>query len=280
MAELGKINRLRVVKLLDFGAYLDGGELGEILMPARYLPVRCDIDDELEVFIYRDSEDRLIATTESPRAQVGEFALLRTAAVNEMGAFMDWGLMKDLLVPFSEQKPRMQIDKSYVVRIFIDEETHRIVGSARIDDFLYRESEGELKAGDAVKLFVANRSELGYQVIVDNIYWALLHHNEVPQALRRGQCVDGFIKQIRSDNRIDACLHLKARARTDEITDLILDKLESAGGFLPFHDNSEPEAIRDQFGISKKSFKKGIGALYKQHHITLEPDGIRLQPPQ
>lgn len=276
MIELGRINHLRVVKLLDFGAYLDGGEAGEILMPTRYLPVRCDIGDELEVFVYRDSEDRLIATTETPRAQVGEFALLRATAVNRTGAFMDWGLMKELLVPFSEQKPRMEAGKSYVVRIYVDEESHRIVGSARLDDFLYRESEGELKAGDAASIFVANRSDLGYQVIIDSTYWGLLHHNEVPRELRRGETIQGFIKQIREDGRIDACLHMSSGGKRQEIAELILSALEKHHGFLPLNDNSNPEEIREQLGISKKLFKNAIGTLYKQKRIALESGGIRL----
>lgn len=277
MTEIGQLNRLKVIKELDFGVYLDGGELGEILLPIRYVPVPCHIGDELEVFIYRDSEDRLIATTERPRAMVGEFALLKVVDVTRMGAFLDWGLPKDLLVPFTEQKPRMEQDKSYIVRIYIDEESDRIVGSALLDDFLYRESEGELREGAAASLLVANRSELGYQVIVDNTYWGLLHHNEVARPLRRGQRLKGYIKHIREDGRIDICLHLKASEKTDEVSQLILRELRKSNGFIPVTDKSAPDEIESRFHISKKMYKKAVGALYKQRLINIEPDGIRLQ---
>ncbi|ATX80391.1 hypothetical protein Ga0123461_1985 [Mariprofundus aestuarium] len=277
MTDIGRLNRLKVVKELDFGVYLDGGELGEILMPIRYVPVPCNIGDELEVFIYRDSEDRLIATTERPIAMVGEFAMLKVVSVNNMGAFLNWGLMKDLLVPFGEQKPRMEEDKSYVVRIYIDEDSDRIVGSARLDDFLYRESEGELKEGEAVTIFIANRSELGYQVIVNDTYWGLLHHNEVARPLSRGQRMPGFIKKIRDDGRIDICLHLQASEKTDDISQLIMRSLRKNDGFIPTTDKSSPEEIQQRFGISKKMYKKAVGSLYRKKQISIDTDGIRLQ---
>lgn len=276
MTDIGRINRLKVVKQVDFGLYLDGGELGEILLPTRYVPALYEIGSDLEVFIYRDSEDRLIATTEAPYAMVGEFALLKVVAVNRLGAFLDWGLPKDLLVPFSEQKPRMEVGKLYVVRIYVDEDTDRIVGSARLDSFLYRESEGELGAGGEASLFIANKTDLGYQVIIDNTYWGLLHHSEVAQPLKRGQCISGYIKNIREDGRIDLCLHMKPSEKTDDVSHIILDKLRSRGGFIPLTDTSSPEEIRQQFNISKKMYKKAVGALYKKRVITIEPKGIRL----
>jgi len=276
MTEIGRLNRLRVVKQLDFGAYLDGGELGEILMPIRYVPESCNIDDELEVFIYRDSEDRLVATTETPYAMVGEFALLKVVAVNQAGAFLRWGLMKDLLVPFSEQKQRMEEGKLYVVRIFLDENTNRITGSALLDDFLHRESDDEFKTDEAVSLFIANRSDLGYQVIIENTHWGLLHQNEVSLELKRGDTIPGFIKKIREDGRIDVCLHQKPSERTDEVSQLILNKLKQHDGFLAVTDKSSPEEISIMFGISKKMYKKAAGALYKKKTIDLGPDGIRL----
>ncbi|MFQ5345488.1 MAG: S1 RNA-binding domain-containing protein [Mariprofundus sp.] len=276
MAEIGKLNILRVSKMLDFGAYLDGGESGEILLPVRYVPVPCHTDDELEVFIYRDSEDRLIATTEKPYAMVGEFALLKVVDVTPMGAFLDWGLPKDLLVPFAEQKPRMEEGKPYVVRIYIDEDSDRIVASARLDDFLHSESENEFSVGEKVTMFVANKSELGYQVIISNTHWGLLHHNEVARPLRRGQQLPGFIKNIREDGRIDLCLHLKARDKTDDIAQLILHALKTHHGFIPLTDKSSPDEIRQRFTISKAMYKKAVGALYKQKQIAIEPDGIRL----
>ncbi|GAV21206.1 hypothetical protein MMIC_P2186 [Mariprofundus micogutta] len=276
MAEIGRLNTLRVVKQLDFGVYLDGGDLGEILMPIRYVPVPCAIGDELEVFIYCDSEDRLIATTEKPYAMVGEFALLKAVAVNQTGAFLQWGIMKDLLVPYSEQKPRMEEGKLYVVRLFVDENSNRIVGSAMLDDFLYRESDDEFDVGESVNLFIANRSELGYQVIIDNTHWGLLHHSEVAHNLKRGETVAGFIKHIREDKRIDVCLHLKPSEKTDEVSQLIITKLRKNDGFLSVTDKSHPEEIMAMFGISKKMYKKAVGALYKNKTIAIESDGIRL----
>ena len=275
MATIGTINTLSIIKTVDFGAYLDGGELGEILMPSRYLPKTYAIGDRMTVFLYRDSEDRLIATTEKPYAMVGEFALLKVVAVNQIGAFLNWGIMKDLLVPFSEQKPRMEEGKSYVVRIYLDD-SQRIVGSARLDDFLYKESEDEFKVGEAISLFIANRTDLGYQVIIDHSHWGLLHHSEVARPLKRGTTHPGFIKNIREDGRIDTCLHRQPSEKTDEITHLILAALQAQQGFLPITDKSSPDTIREQFNTSKGLFKKAIGALYKQKRIKLEPQGIRL----
>jgi len=276
MAEIGRINRLRVIKQLDFGIYLDGGDLGEILMPIRYVPVPCAIDDEVEVFVYRDSEDRLVATTEQPFAMVGEFALLKAVSVNKFGAFMAWGLMKDLLVPFPEQKPRMEEGKLYVVRIYIDEDSNRIVGSARLDGFLHRESVDEFEADETVNLFIANRTDLGYQVIVDHTHWGMLHNNEVSQGLKRGENIAGFIKAIREDGRIDLCLHLKPSEKTDDIAQQVIYKLKANHGFIALSDKSSPDDIHAMFGISKGMYKKAVGALYKKKLITLEKDGIRL----
>jgi len=270
------MNHLKVVKHVDFGIYLDGGEAGEILMPTRYVPSPCLVGDELNVFIYRDSEDRLVATTEKPYAMVGEFALLKVVDVSAQGAFLNWGLPKDLLVPFSEQKPRMEVEKSYVVRLYVDEGSDRIVASARLDDFLYRESEDEFQADEAVSLLVANKSDLGYQVIVDNSHWGLLHHSEAARPLRRGQCLDGFIRNIRQDGRIDICLHIKASEKTDDITRIIMRGLRKNDGFIPVTDKSSPDEIFEHFGISKKMYKKAVGALYKKKTIAIESGGIRL----
>ena len=275
MADIGQFNTLRVTKLVDFGLYVDGGELGEILLPARYAPPTCRVGDALELFIYCDSEDRLIATTETPRACVGEFALLPVVDINATGAFLDWGLPKQLLVPFAEQKPRMELGKQYIVRLFVDD-ANRIVASSRLDDFLYREAEGELAVGDPVLMLIANRSELGYQVIIDHTYWGLLHHHEVPTPLRRGATLDGFIKRIRDDGRIDLCLHRHTADKISATAQLILQRLQQQGGFIAVTDNSAPEIIRQQFGISKKMYKQAVGSLYKAKRITLDADGIAL----
>ena len=276
MTEIGQYNRLKVVKAVDFGVYLDGDERGEILMPKRYVPEACNIGDDIDVFIYRDSEDRLLATTDKPYAVVGEFALLKVVDVTRIGAFMDWGLPKDLLVPFPEQKPRMEVGKSYIVRIYLDDESQRIVGSSRLDDFLHTESDDEFVAGEKVSLLIANRSELGYQAIIEHSHWGLLHHHEVAQPLRRGQRMDGYIKQVREDHRIDLCLHLKARDKTDTIAQQILQALRKNDGFIPVSDKSSPQVILQHFNTSKGMYKKAVGALYKQKRIRIDTDGIYL----
>lgn len=276
MVEMGRLNRLKIVKEVDFGLYLDGGPLGEILLPIRYVPRHCKIGDVIEVFIYRDSEDRIIATTERPYVMVGGFGHLKVVSVTTAGAFLDWGLPKDLLVPFAEQKPKMEEGKRYVVAVYVDDGSDRIVASARLDDFLYDESEGDFEEGEEVDLFVANKSDLGYKVIVNNSHWGLLHHQEVVRQLRRGEKLKGYIKQIRPDGKIDICLHRRPSEKMDDVADMILGLLRKEGGFVALTDKSDPQEIKARLGVSKGSFKKAIGALYKQRVIALEADGIRL----
>jgi len=276
MVEIGKLNKMKVVKAVDFGLYLDGGVLGEILLPVRYVPKDCIVGDEIEVFIYRDSEDRVIATTEKPYAMLGEFACLKVVSVTSNGAFLDWGLPKDLLVPFAEQKPKMEEDKRYVVGIYLDEGSDRIVASARLNDLLYDESEDDFEVGEAVDLFVANKSELGYKLIVNNSHWGLLHHQEVVRDLKRGEKLKGFIKHIREDGKIDICLHQLPSEKSDEISDMIMKLLRKEAGFIAVTDKSSPEEIKALFGVSKAKFKKAVGSLYKKKLIKLEDDGIRM----
>jgi len=281
MVEIGRINRLTVEKEVDFGLFLNGGDvneggLGNILLPKRYVPKGCKVGDALDVFIYLDSEDRFIATTEKPYAMVGDFALLKVVSIGKVGVFLDWGLPKDLLLPYNEQVCRMEVGKSYVVRVFLDEESHRIAASALLDDFLHEGSEGEFAAGEEVQLFNAAKTELGYKMIVNNSHWGLLHRHDVVRELRRGERLTGYIKQIRPDGKIDLCLHKLPSEKSDEVGEAILAALEQAGGFLPLSDKSSPEAIRDRFGVSKAMFKKAIGALYKQRQIVIGDDGIRL----
>lgn len=276
MVEIGKMNRLKVVKEVDFGLYLDGGDKGEILLPIRYVPENYAVDDEIDVFIYRDSEDRIIATTEKPYVMVGEFACLKVVSVTQNGAFLDWGLPKDLLVPFSEQEHKMEEDKRYVVGVYVDENTDRIVASAKLDDFLYDESEEDFEVGEEVSLFVANKSDLGYKLIVNDSHWGLLHHQEVIRDLKRGEKLTGFIKNIREDGKIDLCLHMLASEKTGDVSDMIMKLLRKEGGFITITDKSSPEEIRALFGVSKGNFKKAVGALYKKQIITIEEGGIRL----
>ncbi len=276
MVEIGKLNKMKVVKAVDFGLYLDGGALGEILLPVRYVPKDCVVGDEIEVFIYRDSEDRVIATTEKPYAMLGEFACLKVVSVTSNGAFLDWGLPKDLLVPFAEQKPKMEEHKRYVVGIYLDEDSDRIVASARLNDLLYDESEDDFEVGEAVDLFVANKSELGYKLIVNNSHWGLLHHQEVVRDLKRGEKLKGFIKHIRNDGKIDICLHQLPSEKTADVGGQIMEQLRKKDGFIAVTDKSPPEEIKALFGVSKAKFKKAIGSLYKKKLIKLEDNGIRL----
>ncbi len=276
MVEVGKYNTLRVVKEVEFGIYLDGGEeYGEILMPSRYVPEGTKPDDELEVFIYNDSEDRVIATTEKPYATVGEFKFLKVKAVNRFGAFLDWGLPKDLLVPFREQKAKMVEGGTYLVYVYLDDETDRIVASAKVDKFLDNVIP-EYEDGDEVDLLVAEKTDLGYKVIVDGLYWGMIYENEIFTPVERGQYLKGFIKKVRDDDKLDVSLQKEGYGQVDGISKQILDKLNESGGFLAVSDKSPAEMIYHIFGISKKNFKKAIGALYKKKLINIGKEGIRL----
>ncbi|GAF03890.1 CvfB family protein [Saccharicrinis fermentans] len=276
MTEIGKYNVLRVVKDLDFGLYLDGGEdLGEILLPRRYVPVNCSVDDELEVFIYLDSEDRLIATTEMPEATVGEFAFLEAVSVGKVGAFLDWGLPKDLLVPFREQKMDMEKGKKYVVYIYLDDESRRIAASSKIEKFLDN-LPPEYAEGQEVDLMIFHQSELGYKAIVNGTHTGMLYDNEVFRNLKRGDKMKGFIKKVREDDKIDLVLEKPGYGKVDGIAQSLLSRLEKANGFMDMTDKSPADEINRRLGISKKNFKKAVGALYKQKMIAIEEDGIRL----
>lgn len=275
MIQPGKYNTLKVVKFVDFGAYLDGGEAGEILLPVRYLPEQLEAGDELEVFIYLDSEDRIIATTERPFAQVGEFAYLKVKAVNRIGAFMDWGLMKDLLVPYREQKPGMEAGREFLVYVYLDPDSQRIVASAKIEKFLDNVFP-EYEAGEEVSLLIESESLLGYNAIVNHLHRGILYHDELPGPLHPGQKLQAYIKKVRDDQKIDLSLYRPGYGQVDEVAQHILERLKAAGGFLPLTDKSDAALIFDHFAISKKVFKKALGALYKQRAILLEENGIRL----
>ena len=271
----GRYNTLKVVKYVDFGVYLDGAEMGEILLPARYVPEVCEVGEDLEVFIYLDSEDRIIATTEKPFAQVGEFAMLRVNAVNNVGAFLDWGLMKDLLVPFREQKMNMVAGRSYLVYVYVDPDSQRIASSAKLEKFLDNVIP-EYKVGEEVSLIVESESELGYNAIINHLHRGILYHDELPGPLNKGQKLKAYIKKVRDDKKIDLSLYRPGYEQVDGISQDILNKLHEAGGFLPFTDKSDAALIFERFAISKKIFKKAIGALYCQRRILMEEKGIRL----
>ncbi|MCX6227832.1 MAG: S1-like domain-containing RNA-binding protein [Bacteroidia bacterium] len=275
MAQIGKYNSLRVIKEVDFGVYLDGEKNGEILMPIRYVPKDCKVGDYVDVFLYLDSEDRPVATTEKPFAQVGEFAMLRVISVNKIGTFLDWGIMKDLLVPFREQKVTMVENRSYLVYIYVDEESQRIVASAKLGKFLDKTAP-EYAVGEEVELIIESETDLGYKAIINNQHWGILYENEVFEQLAKGLKIKGYIKKIRTDNKIDLSLHPLGYEKVDPLTQMILDELNKAGGFIAVSDKSDAEEVYRIFGISKKSFKQAIGALYKKRIISIKPEGIRL----
>ncbi len=273
---IGQLNTLKILKEVDFGLYLDGGKLGEILLPIRYVPQGSKIGDNIEVFLYHDSEDRVIATTETPYAMVGECAYLKCIATNNAGAFLNWGLMKDLLVPFNQQKPPMEVGKSYIVCLYQDDQSGRIAATAKVDRFLFQDSDEEFKIGEEVSLLNANKTELGYKVIINHTHWGLLHEQRTSRPLRRGERFQGFIKHIRDDGKIDIAMHLNTREKLDDTAEDILKELKINANFLPLTDKSSPEDIFDILSISKGLFKKSIGTLYKKKFIRLESDGIYL----
>lgn len=275
MAAIGQWNELEVVKTVDFGIYLDGGPHGEILMPKRYVPEQYEIGNQLNVFIYLDSEDRLIATSETPKAVVGEFALLKVVSTTSIGAFLDWGLPKDLLVPFREQQQKMEAGHSYLVYIYLDDESQRIVATSKLNKCL-NNIPVDYEIGEEVDLIIANQTDLGFNAIIDNSHWGMIYKNEIFQSLKTGQKLKGYIKTIREDEKIDLVLQKEGYEKIDDITQTILNKLAANNGFLPLNDKSDPEVIKQTFQISKKNFKKAIGSLYKQRLISIETDGIKL----
>ena len=277
MLQIGNYNTLRITKLVAFGVYLDGGEGKEILLPTRYVPKDAKVDDEVQVFIYHDNEGRLIATTLHPKAVVGEFAFMRVKSVNSTGAFLDWGLMKDLLVPFKEQKMAMREGKWYLVYVHLDHLTGRIVASARVEKFLGNVPP-EYESNQEVNLLVADDTEIGYKVIVNNSHWGMIYHNQVFQRLERGERLKGYVKEVREDDKLDISLQPLGYQKVDGISQRILEALQMKDGYLPVHDKSDPEEIYSLFRCSKKAFKQAIGSLYKQHRIRIEADGIRLLP--
>jgi len=277
MLNIGNYNTLRIIKILSFGAYLDGGEGKEILLPTRYVPDGAQVGDEVKVFIYHDNEGRLIATTLHPNAVVGEFAFMQVKSVNTMGAFLDWGLMKDLLVPYKEQKLTMREGKWYLVYVRLDHVTGRVMASARIEKFL-NNIPPKYEFNQEVSLLVADDTEIGYKVIVNNLHWGMVYHNQVFQRLEKGEHLKGYVKEIREDDKLDISLTPLGYQKVDGIAQTILQALQMQNGFLPVHDKSDPEVIYSLFRCSKKAFKQAIGALYRQHRIALEPDGIRLIP--
>jgi len=276
MAHIGKINCLRVVKKVDFGVYLDGDHLDNILLPKRYVPDDTDVGDYLDVFIYNDSDDLLIATTEIPDVTVGECAHLKVVDVNDMGAFLDWGLPKDLLVPYNEQHKPMEQDKSYVVNVFLDEHTDRLVASSKLNRHLEEQSFNEFNLLQEVDLLVCGRSDMGYKVVINHTHLGLIHNDDAFKPLRYGKQLKGYIKALRADGKINVSLQLPAAKGRDELSHKILEHLRMNNGVSTLTDKSAPDDIYHHFNVSKKNYKKALGALYKAKKITITPTEIKL----
>lgn len=273
MIELGRLNTLTITDKRDQQLYLDGGELGEIALADK--EVDGQAGDSLQVFVYIDGKNQTIATTQIPKAQVDEVAWLKVVSLSHAGAFLDWGLPKDLLLPFSEQKGKMVEGRSVLVRLFLDEH-NRIAASMLLDDFV-RDEAFYHKDGQAVTLIIAEETELGFKAVVDHKYWGVLYKNEIFQPLQRGQVLSGFIKKVRPDRKLDLMLSQeKYGKKVDATSDKILAVLAKHGGYIGLTDKSPPEMIYDTFAVSKKVFKQAIGGLYKQRRIVIEDKGIRL----
>ena len=279
MAHLGKRNSLPIVRQAPPGLYLDGGTHGEILLPGRYIPPGWKIGAPLDVFIYRDSEDRLVATTETPRAVVGEFAYLRVVSWKpNVGAFLDWGLDKDLLLPLREQANSLRPGDWVLVHVALDERSQRIVASARLSRWLNLTPPAYAE-GQPVRLIIETETPLGYRAIINQAHTGLLDRAELASPLTIGQALGGFIRTIRADGKIDLGLDPAGHLRIAPLGQRIIAALEASGGHLPYHDGSSPEEIRAAFGMSKKAFKQAIGVLYREHRIRIEADGIYLAKP-
>lgn len=276
MAIIGQRNLLSVVRETVSGIYLDGGELGEILLPHRYLPHDRGDQDPVDVFLYRDSEDRLVATTETPLAMVGDFACLAVKEVHpQIGAFLDWGLPKDLLLPFREQGVPVRAGQRVVVAVCLDPKTDRIIASARLNRHLSREMP-PYRDGEPVAFLITGRTPLGYNAIVENAHQGLLFHNNLSAPLATGQLLRGFVRTVQPNGKIDLSLDASGYKRVSVLTEVIVESLVASGGVLEFDDDSSPESIREAFGVSKKAFKQALGRLYRDRRIALQKPGIQL----
>ena len=285
MLRLGDYNTLRIVKKVDFGLYLDGGEEGEILLPQRYVTKDMHIGNDQEVFIYLDQDERPVATTERPYAKVGEFASLEVAWVNQYGAFLKWGLMKDLFCPFREQKKRMEQGQRHIVYIKVDEDSYRLMATAKVEKYLENPREADtnsdagtptLSHGTAVDILVWQKTDLGFKVIVDNKYQGQIYENQIFQPLHSGDRLTAYIDHVRQDGKIDITLQPTGRQHTLDFAEVLLRYLYENDGHCNLGDKSPAELIYDRFQVSKKAYKKAIGDLYKRRLITITPDGIRL----
>jgi predicted RNA-binding protein (virulence factor B family) len=274
MVNVGRYNELEVVKRLDFGIYLRDDD-NEILMPTKWVPENTKIGDRINAFIFRDSDDRLIATTVKPFAIADTFAFLEVKQANEIGAFLDWGMDKDLFVPFREQQGKMEQGRSYVVFVYVDEETDRIVASAKLNKFIERE-DMDLMDNDVVELLIYSETDLGFNAIINDLYSGLIYKNEIFESIRVGDRVTGYVKHMREDGKIDLSLQKSGFELVDDVKWRILNMMKQNNGFLSLNDNSSPEQIKAELQISKKAFKKAVGALYKERLVKLTDKGVEL----
>lgn len=272
--EIGKYHTFKVAKEVDFGVYLDT-PAGEVLMPTKYIPEGLKVGDEIEVFIYRDSEDRLIATTLKPEAQLHDFAALEVKDVTDHGAFLEWGLEKDLFVPNKEQNSRMIMGRKYVIRVCLDHKTDRLLGTAKLDVFIEKDT-SELEEGQLVDLLIYRETDKGYMALIEQKYAGLIYKNEIFEPLEVGDKKMGFVKKIREDGKVDLTINKTGINAIDSNKAEILNKLKENEGFLPYHDKSDSEKITEVFNMSKKAFKKAIGGLYKDKVIDIKNEGIQL----
>ncbi len=274
MIEVGRYARLKVLRIEDIGARLGAGSMGELLLPARYVPADCKPGEMLMVFVSLDSEDRPIATTETPKAEVNECAWLKVVSVSDVGAFLDWGLSKDLFVPFSEQGVRMQEGRSYLVYIYEDN-TGRLAATTKLNRFIKDKAEG-LTDNQEVSLVIGDITDLGVKAVINHEFWGLLYHDQLFKPVRKGQSHAGYVRRIRQDGKVELSLYQPGYGKVSEFAESIIDALKANNGFLPLNDKSAPEAIYSTFNVSKGVFKQAIGALYKKHLILIEKEGIRL----
>ncbi len=274
MAQIGQMNRLKVIKSLEFGLYVDAEDLGEVLVPKRYAPNNAEVGQMIDVFIYLDSQDRLVATTDKPLAYVGEVAYLRVNQVNRTGAFLDWGMPKDLMVPFAEQRVPMEAERSYCVYLYIDN-SGRVAASSKLSLYLH-EKNGDFKSGQEVRLQVVSRSDLGYTAVINGTHLGLIHNSDILQPLRMGQKLKGYIKGIRPDHKINLRIQRHGAAARDELGERILAFLAENNGESDLTDKSTPEAIFSVYRTSKANYKKTLGRLYKAKKITLSAEKITL----
>jgi predicted RNA-binding protein (virulence factor B family) len=273
MITAGQYHNLKVIKKVEFGFYLDG-DGNELLLPKRFVPANLTEGDEIRVFVYHDSEDRLIATTQEPKGKVGDIVMLEVVSVTRQGAFLDWGLMKDLFLPLSQQRIKLYKGQFVPVFIYIDPRTGRAAATEKFGQYLSND-QLTVKEKEAVDLFVYRETELGYEVIVNNKHIGLMYFGDVFQDIEIGDRLKGYIKKIRSDNKLDIMPGQPGYQRIESETGKILRLLKEHDGYLPFHDKSEPEKIYEFFGMSKKAFKMALGGLYKQKRISLTKSGIQ-----